>query len=178
MALIGDIDLKLYRLGRSPTWELPGKIELCRCTRWEMTMKISAILAHKGEFVATISPDATVSELLRLLADHKIGAVLVTVDDAIVGVVSERDVARALVNSGAVILDGPVSRIMSRLVASCELDTPVEEVMVLMTEQRVRHVPVLADGKLVGIVSIGDVVKARIEKLEDERRSLLSYITS
>ena len=141
-------------------------------------MKIASILANKGEFVATIAPDATVADLLRLLAEHRIGAVLVTVDDSIIGVASERDVARSLVSAGAIILDGPVSRIMSKLVATCDLQTPVEEVMVLMTEQRVRHVPVLDADRLVGIVSIGDVVKARIEKLEDERKSLLSYITS
>lgn len=141
-------------------------------------MKISAILAHKGEFVATIAPDATVADLLQLLAEHKIGAVIVTVGDEIVGVVSERDVARSLVSVGSSVLSGPVSAIMSNLVATCELDTPVEEIMVEMTERRVRHVPVMKDGKLAGIVSIGDVVKARIEKLEDERKSLLSYITS
>ncbi|MEI8081958.1 MAG: CBS domain-containing protein, partial [Actinomycetes bacterium] len=87
-------------------------------------------------------------------------------------------VARSLNDLGSVILDAPVSQIMSKLVASCERSSTVEELMVLMTDNRVRHVPVLEDGRLVGIVSIGDIVKARIEKLEDERKSLLSYITS
>lgn len=142
-------------------------------------MKIAAILGRKGDFVATVGPDTTVATLLQSLAEHEIGAVVVTSEDgAILGIASERDVARALTSRGPSVLDGAVAEIMTDLAASCELDTPVEEVMVVMTEKRVRHLPVLDDGQMVGIVSIGDVVKARIEKLEDERKSLLSYITS
>ena len=142
-------------------------------------MKISSILSRKGDFVATVKPEATVSELLAALAAHQIGAVVISADgQTILGIASERDVARALQNSGAAVLDTAVSTIMTPLSATCELDTPVEEVMVVMTERRVRHLPVLKDGAMVGIVSIGDVVKARIEKLEDERKSLVEYIQS
>lgn len=142
-------------------------------------MKIAAILDRKGEFVATVTPDSSVMSLLRVLAEHKIGAAVVTADGkTIVGIVSERDVVRGIDAHGPAILDGPVSGIMTAVSSTCEPATAVEEVMVIMTDRRVRHLPVLDDGNMVGIVSIGDVVKARIEKLEDERKSLLSYITS
>lgn len=142
-------------------------------------MKIASILASKGDYVATIAPDATVSELLALLADKGIGAAVVSSDGTTIrGIASERDVARSLTYSGPAILDAAVSQIMTALKSTCELDSPVEEVMVVMTENRVRHVPVLEDGVMVGLVSIGDIVKARIDHLEDERKSLLSYITS
>ncbi|MEI6622246.1 MAG: CBS domain-containing protein [Actinomycetes bacterium] len=142
-------------------------------------MKIASILTRKGDFVATVAPDSTVRSLLGTLAEYRIGAVVVSVDgESIAGIASERDVVRALNDLGNVILDAPVSQIMSKLVASCERNSTIEELMVLMTDNRVRHVPVLEDGKLIGIVSIGDIVKTRIEILEDERKSLLSYITS
>ncbi len=141
-------------------------------------MKIASILASKGYYVATIAPDATVSELLALLAEKEIGAVVVSTDGAqIQGIASERDVARALTSVGSTVLDAPVSQIMTQVSTTCELKSRVEEVMVSITEHRVRHVPVIDDGVMVGIVSIGDVVKARIDHLEDERKSLLSYIT-
>lgn len=142
-------------------------------------MKIASILANKGEFVATITPDATVTALLASLAKHEIGAVVVSPDGVVItGIVSERDVARSLSERGAATLDAPVSQIMTSVICTCEPDSPVEELMVQMTENRVRHVPVIKDGEMVGIVSIGDIVKARIDHLEDERKSLLSYITS
>jgi CBS domain-containing protein len=136
-------------------------------------------LSAKGSFVATVAPDDSVLDLLKTLADNRIGAVVVSADGAeLNGVASERDVARALVSQGSAILDAPVSSIMTEIICTCEPDSPVEEIMVAMTEKRVRHVPVLSDGQMVGIVSIGDIVKARIDHLEDERKSLLSYITS
>ena len=142
-------------------------------------MKIAAILESKGDFVATVAPDATVNALLASLAEHEIGAVVVSSDGVVIsGIASERDVARALVTRGAATLDAPVSSIMTAVICTCEPSSPVEELMVQMTENRVRHVPVLDDGRMVGIVSIGDIVKARIDHLEDERKSLLSYITS
>ncbi len=142
-------------------------------------MKISSVIAHKGDFVATVAPDSTVKALLATLAEHQIGAVVVSVDGAkIVGIASERDVVRAIFSSGPEVLEAAVSSIMSSLVATCEPGSSVEDLMIQMTEQRVRHVPVLKDGRMVGIVSIGDIVKARIEKLEDERKSLMNYITS
>ncbi len=141
-------------------------------------MKIASVIANKGEFVATVAPESIVSSLLAKLADFGIGAVVVIgVDSTIVGIVSERDVARALNASGAVILDAPVSQIMTDVIAVCSPDTPIEDVMVTMTEKRVRHLPVMDGESMVGIVSIGDIVKARIEKLEEERKSLMSYIT-
>ncbi|MBP7972135.1 MAG: CBS domain-containing protein [Candidatus Nanopelagicales bacterium] len=142
-------------------------------------MKIASVIANKGDFVATVAPESTVSSLLSSLAEFGIGAVVVTgVDSTIVGIVSERDVARSLNASGAVILDAPVSQIMTDVIAVCTPDTAVEDVMVVMTEKRVRHLPVMDGEDMVGIVSIGDIVKARIEKLEEERKSLMSYITS
>ncbi len=142
-------------------------------------MKIASVLKGKGDFVATISPDSTVASLLATLAQYRIGAVVVSSDgQSMAGMASERDVARALTESGSVILDGPVSQIMSSIVATCALDASVEDVMVQMTELRVRHVPVIDEDVMVGIVSIGDVVKARIDFLEEERKSLLNYITS
>ena len=142
-------------------------------------MKISSILSTKGDFVATVSPDSTVSQLLALLAEHKIGAVVVCDDDRkVVGIVSERDVARAAHGHGAAALDQPVSRIMTALVVTCEPDADTAELMGLMTERRVRHIPVMVDGELVGIVSIGDIVKSRLAELETERDALQAYISS
>jgi len=142
-------------------------------------MKIAAILGNKGDFVATVSPDSTVAELLATLSQYKIGAVVVSAGEgSILGMASERDVARFLAERGSVVLDGPVSQIMSSVIATCSLDSSVEEIMVQMTEKRVRHIPVIDGDVMVGIVSIGDVVKARIDYLEDERKSLLNYITS
>jgi CBS domain-containing protein len=142
-------------------------------------MKIAAILRNKGDFVATVSQDSTVAALLATLAQYRIGAAVVSAGEgSMLGMASERDVARSLTERGSVILDGPVSQIMSHIVATCSLDSSVEEVMVQMTEKRVRHIPVIDNDVMVGIVSIGDVVKARIDFLEDERKSLLNYITS
>ena len=142
-------------------------------------MKIAAILVNKGDFVATVSPDSTVAQLLVTLSQYRIGAAVVAAHGgSMLGMASERDVARSLTERGSVILDGPVSQIMSTIVATCSLDSSVEEIMVQMTEKRVRHIPVVDDDVMVGIVSIGDVVKARIDFLEDERKSLLKYITS
>jgi CBS domain-containing protein len=142
-------------------------------------MKISSILSGKGDFVATVSPDASVSELLSLLAEHRIGAVVVAGPEAAVaGIVSERDVARACHSHGAAALDQPVSAIMTELVVYSGPDASTEELMGLMTEQRVRHIPVMQDDRMVGIVSIGDVVKARLAELETERDALQAYISS
>jgi CBS domain-containing protein len=142
-------------------------------------MKISSILNSKGSFVATVSPEATVRELLALLAEHKIGAVVVAgTDDDVVGIVSERDVARACHAHGGEALDHQVRAIMTEVVVTCEPGASTEELMGLMTEQRVRHIPVVQEGSMVGIVSIGDVVKARLAELETERDALQAYISS
>ena len=139
-------------------------------------MRISDVLSNKSGDVVTIPPDATVRELLGLLARHNIGAVVVSADGAGVdGIVSERDVVRRLHEDESV-LDGAVSAIMTREVATTEPHTPVDDLRVLMTERRIRHVPVITDGKLVGIISIGDVVKSSLDQLQFERDQLDSYV--
>jgi CBS domain-containing protein len=126
--------------------------------------------------VVTIPPDATVRDLLGLLAEHNIGAVVVSGDGQTVdGIVSERDVVRRLHEDEAV-LDGAVSAIMTREVATTEPHTAVDDLRVLMTERRIRHVPVVVDGALVGIISIGDVVKSSLDQLRFERDQLDSYV--
>ena len=124
----------------------------------------------------TISPDASVRDLLSLLAEHNIGAVIVSSKDGVVdGIVSERDVVRNL-NGDDAVLDAKVQQIMTAVVQTCEPGHDVDAVMAQMTEHRIRHVPVIEDGDLVGVVSIGDVVKSRITQLEFERDQLDSYV--
>jgi CBS domain-containing protein len=140
-------------------------------------MRISDVLSSKpGDQVVTIPPDATVRDLLGLLAEHNIGAVVVSGDgETVDGIVSERDVVRRLHEDEAV-LDGAVSAIMTREVATTEPHTAVDDLRVLMTERRIRHVPVVVDGALVGIISIGDVVKSSLDQLRFERDQLDSYV--
>jgi CBS domain-containing protein len=140
-------------------------------------MRIHEVLAGKqSHTVVTVRPDATVQELVGLLAEHNIGALVVSVDGSRVdGIVSERDVVRRL-HEHASVLDAPVSSIMSTDVHSCAATDTVDEVMALMTLRRIRHVPVVRDGELTGIVSIGDVVKSRMGQLEFERDQLDSYV--
>ena len=140
-------------------------------------MRIADVLRNKGAAVVTIDPDATVRELLAGLTEHNIGAMAVVGSGGLQGVVSERDVVRELHHNGASVLARPVSAIMTALVATCTRSDSVDDLSVLMTENRVRHVPVIDSGKLVGIVSIGDVVKSRIEQLQDAHEQLQSYIT-
>ena len=141
-------------------------------------MRISDILRVKGTNVVTVTPDSDVTSLLTLLAEHKIGAVVVSADGSRVdGIVSERDVVRALAARGAAVLNEPVAAIHTAQVRSVAPDANVEDVERLMTEHRFRHVPVLEGGALSGVVSIGDVVKHRIDELEAERSSLEGYIT-
>src|ERR1700757_1761242 len=140
-------------------------------------MGIGGVLRSKGGSVVTTNPDATVTELLAGLAGHNIGAMVVVGPDGVVGIVSERDVVRQLYAHGASVLSRPVSEIMTALVSTCSKSDTVDSFSMLITEHRVRHVPVLGDGKLVGNVSIGDVVKTRMEELEAEHEQLQSYIT-
>jgi CBS domain-containing protein len=141
-------------------------------------MRISEILRRKGGEVATIEPEAKVRRLLELLAEHNIGAVVVSTDgSAIEGIVSERDVVRRLHERGAGLLDDPVSSIMTATVRTCKPSDNVEDLRATMTEHRIRHVPVVRDEELVGIVSIGDVVKSAISELETEREQLVDYIS-
>jgi CBS domain-containing protein len=141
-------------------------------------MRISDILRVKGDKVVTVTPGSDVTQLLALLAEHRIGAVIVSADGTHVdGIVSERDVVRALAERGAAVLSEPVTAIHTVQVRSVAPDAAVEDVERLMTEHRFRHVPVIEGGSLRGLVSIGDVVKNRIDELETERTSLAGYIT-
>ena len=140
-------------------------------------MLVTNVIRAKGSDVVTMRSDATVRELLHVLAHHGIGAAVVGArGSAIAGIVSERDVVRALNRSGGALLDEPVETIMTREVVTCALHDHVDDVMGVMTARRIRHVPVLDGGTLAGIVSIGDLVKSRIAELEGERDDLVSYI--
>jgi CBS domain-containing protein len=142
-----------------------------------MEMRISDILRSKGASVSTVAPDATVRELLSMLAEKNIGALVVSEDgETIGGIVSERDVVRQLHEHGAELLVAPVSSIMTAEVLTCAPEDNVDDLRPTMTDHRIRHMPVVRDGKLVGIVSIGDVVKSTISALEDEREHLVGYI--
>ncbi len=140
-------------------------------------MFIADILRRKGSTVVTIAADATVTELVTELAEHKIGALIVVEDGQTVGIVSERDVVRRLHRSGGQVLELPVSELMTAPVISCGPTDKVDDIAAEMTERRIRHMPVLTDGELSGIVTIGDVVAARIADLEQARGQLESYIT-
>ena len=140
-------------------------------------MRISDVLRGKGETVATVTPETSVAGLLTELSSRNIGAMVVVSSDGLLGIVSERDVVRALREMGAELLGRPVSEIMTTLVATCSPEDSVDSLSVLMTTNRVRHVPVVVDGRLAGIVSIGDVVKTRMEELEREQQQLQAYIT-
>ena len=141
-------------------------------------MRISDVLRVKGDRVVTVTPETNVEQLLAVLAENKIGAVVVSREGrTVAGIVSERDIVRALAARGAGVLAEPVTAIHTSDVRTVEPDAELAEVERLMTERRFRHVPVVVDGALHGIVSIGDVVKKRIDELETERQSLAGYIT-
>jgi Predicted signal-transduction protein containing cAMP-binding and CBS domains len=138
---------------------------------------IGTILQRKGTSVATVRPSATVRELLAVLAGLNIGAVVVSDDGlTIAGIVSERDIVRRLHERGAEVLEAPVSSIMTTEVRTCGPDANVDELRRTMTNHRIRHIPVVKDGRLAGIVSIGDVVKSAIEELETEKAHLVGYL--
>jgi CBS domain-containing protein len=140
-------------------------------------VRITDLLRHKGSEVATVPPGISVAGLLDDLARHNVGAMVVCDDTgALVGIVSERDVVRRLNERGAELLHAPVSEIMTTAVVTCEPTENLDSLAAIMTERRIRHMPVVTDGRLVGIVSIGDVVKSRIRQLESDREQLESYI--
>lgn len=141
-------------------------------------MLISDVLRAKGHAVATVRPDDTVATLLALLAERRIGALVVSQSGTdIAGIVSERDVVRHLGTAGGALLDQPVSAIMTADVITCSASDTVESLAATMTERHIRHVPVVdQDGVMVAIVSIGDVVKSRISQLTAERDHLTAYI--
>jgi CBS domain-containing protein len=141
-------------------------------------MRINDILHAKGAGVVTVAPNASVRDLVSLLAEHNVGALVVSRDgQAVEGIVSERDVVRRL-QSDPQVLDATVDAIMTTDVASCDPHDSVDVLMRLMTDRRIRHVPVVTDGVLHGIVSIGDVVKSRIGELEFERDQLNNYVAN
>ncbi|WP_326638559.1 CBS domain-containing protein [Streptosporangium sp. NBC_01755] len=140
-------------------------------------MLIGTILRGKGTEVTTVRPGATVAELLAVLAEKNIGAVVVSEDGSSVeGIVSERDVVRRLHDRGARVLEDTVSSIMTTEVRTCPPDTDVDDLRQTMTTHRIRHVPVVDADRLAGIVSIGDVVKSSIEALETEKAYLVDYL--
>ena len=140
-------------------------------------MKVEAMLAAKGDKVVTSRPDATVATVIRMLKLEGIGALVVSEDgEKILGIISERDVVRALVDHGGEVLKVRVAELMTHSVKTCTRDANIKDVMAEMTRSRVRHLPVVRDGKLCGIISIGDVVKNRLEELETETSVLRDYI--
>ncbi len=143
----------------------------------EATMTVSIILAAKGREVVSVEPNATLSSVVALLAERRIGAALVLgADRRIVGIVSERDIVRALGERGPAALDDPVSRIMTRRVSTCTEGETISSIMEQMTEGKFRHVPVVDQGRVVGIISIGDVVKHRLREMERDSAAMRDYI--
>lgn len=143
-----------------------------------MARNIGEILDRKGAEVATIAPDSSLHDAIALLGEKRIGALVVSHDgSAVDGILSERDIVRVLARSGAEVLDQPVESVMTKKVATCDRSTTADEVMGRMTESRFRHMPVVVDGSLAGIISIGDVVKSRMDELEVRADNLESYVT-
>ncbi len=142
-------------------------------------MNVAHLLATKGRDVATINQERSVRDAVAMLKERGIGALVVVGGTGpLTGILSERDVVRAFAREGADALDLRVAALMSTSVTTCEESTSVNELMTTMTEKRIRHVPVVQGGLLVGIVSIGDVVKARVTELENEKRDLLEYVSA
>jgi CBS domain-containing protein len=142
-------------------------------------MTVAAILAEKGRGVVTTTAAATVGEVVDLLATHKIGALVIAdASERIAGIVSERDVVRAVARGGAAALAQPVETVMTRKVVTCGESETINDVMSRMTRGRFRHLPVATEGRLAGIISIGDVVKARIEQVEREADEMRAYIAT
>jgi CBS domain-containing protein len=140
-------------------------------------MTVSTILAGKGREVATIDPNATLADAVRLLAEKRIGATVVLgADRRVVGILSERDIVRVLAERGAAVLSEPVSQTMTRKVSTCNENETVVQIMERMTDGKFRHVPVVDQGQLVGIISIGDVVKHRVHEMERESAAMRDYI--
>ena len=141
-------------------------------------MTIAAILSSKGSEVATIGSGDRVSAAVDTLGQRRIGALPVVEDGRIVGIMSERDVIYCLRDHGAEVLGWPVSRVMTAPAITAGLSTPILSALALMTERRIRHLPVAEGGRLIGIVSIGDLVKYRMDRIEAEADAMRSYIQS
>lgn len=141
-------------------------------------MTVKAILQEKGGDVFTMTPDATLAEVARELTARKIGAVVIMHGDTLAGILSERDVVRHIAAKGADALGATASSAMTQTVETCALDDLIDDVMARMTRSRFRHLPVVHEGRLAGLVSIGDVVKRRIEEAVRERDEIRDYILS
>lgn len=142
-------------------------------------MLVASIFTAKGREVYTVGPHISLLEVTKELREKRVGAVLVTSDTGeILGVLSERDIVRAIASDGSDVLERPVMTFMTREIVTCESADCVDHVMMLMTDRRVRHIPVVDQGALVGLVSIGDVVKSKIAESEMERHALRSYIAT
>jgi len=139
-------------------------------------MTVRAILDTKGHQIESVEPDARLSAAIKILTERKIGAVLVMSQGRIEGILSERDIVRALGERGAAVLEEPVSAVMTRKVVSCREKDTVSEIMETMTNGKFRHLPVVEDSKVVGLISIGDVVKWRVGEYEREQEALREYI--
>lgn len=140
-------------------------------------MTVSTILAEKGRDVVTIQPGASLADTANLLAERRIGAALILgADRRLIGIISERDIVQALAASGVAALDLPVSQAMTRKVETCSESETISSIMERMTKGKFRHLPVIDQGRLVGIVSIGDVVKQRLQEMERESAAMRDYI--
>ena len=141
-------------------------------------MTIAAILQNKGVEVLTVEADSLVRDAVTILAERKIGALPVVRGDEVAGIMSERDIIYCLQSDGAAVLDWPVERIMTAPAITVERDQQVLGALSLMTKRRIRHLPVVEGGRIIGIVSIGDLVKYRMDKIEQEAAAMLNYIQS
>ncbi len=139
-------------------------------------MTVRAILDSKGHHIFSIEPDVKLSDAVGLLAERRIGAILVMKDQRIEGILSERDIVRVLGQRGAAVLDEPVSEVMTRKVVSCREKDTVAEIMERMTAGKFRHLPVIEGDRIIGLISIGDVVKWRVMEFEREQEALHDYI--
>ena len=142
----------------------------------ETTMTVRAILDSKGHHIESVEPDTKLSAAIKILAARKIGAVLVMNRGRIEGILSERDIVRVLGERGAVVLDEPVSAVMTRKVVSCKQSDTVAAIMEMMTLGKFRHLPVIEEGIVAGLISIGDIVKWRVMEYEMEQEALREYI--
>ncbi len=143
-----------------------------------MTTRVSEILKGKGHHVVTVAPTQPVSALVAVLLEHRIGAVPVVDGGRLVGIISERDLVHGAAQHGSELMSLPIDRLMTRQVKTCAPEDAVVELMEVMTRSRIRHLPVLEHGRLAGIISIGDVVKQRLDEAQSEVEALRSYITA
>jgi len=152
---------------------------LFRCPTKEVAMFVSSIIAAKGGNVISVLAQDSIADLLARLAEYRVGAVLVRGHDGgMVGIVSERDIVRALAREGAATLNRRVAEVMISEVETCDPDDTIDHIMTVMTERRIRHLPVMRAGQLVGMISIGDVVKNLIDETRHEAEALKQYIAA